>query len=88
MKRILALGMAMALTVSSLAGCGGSKPAETTKTEETKAAEPAKEEDTKAAGEEAQTEESAKEGGSIVFIATQLGDMSFNDNGWAGVQEI
>ena len=25
MKRLLALGMAMALTVSSLAGCGGSK---------------------------------------------------------------
>lgn len=87
MKKILALGMAMALTVSSLAGCGGSKPAETAKAEETKAADTAKSEDTKAA-EDTKAEESAKEGGKIVFIATQLGDMSFNDNGWAGVQEI
>lgn len=31
-------------------------------------------------------EETAK--GKIVFIATQLGDLSFNDNGWEGVQAV
>lgn len=89
MKRILALGMAMVLTVSSLAGCGGSKPAETTKAaQETTATQESKADQTEAAKEESKAEEGAKEGGKIVFIATQLGDMSFNDNGWAGVQEI
>lgn len=85
MKRILALGMAMVLAVSTLAGCGGSKSARTQEAaEETAAAQADKAEDTEAA----KAEESAKKGGKIVFIATQLGDMSFNDNGWAGVQEI
>lgn len=89
MKRILALGMVMALVVSSLAGCGGSKPAETTKVaEETKAAEETKQEETEKAAEETEAKAEAGEAGKIVFIATQLGDMSFNDNGWAGVQEI
>lgn len=82
MRKMTALLTAAAIVCVSLSGCASGKEE---KVQETKAAE-SKTVESKEAKE---TKETGKEsGGSIVFIATQLGDMSFNDNGWSGVQEI
>lgn len=76
-KNLLAVLMA-ALVCCGLAACSGNaEQAETSAQTEAAAEE-----------EAAEAEEENAGGESIVFIATQLGDMSFNDNGWQGVQEI
>ena len=80
MRRVMAVFLAAMVVCSSLAGCSQEAP-KTVQTSQASAAEESKTE-----AEAAETETGSA--GSIVFIATQLGDMSFNDNGWTGVQEI
>ncbi len=83
MKKFVALTLAMLLILSAFTGCSKSQ------TNETPAGTKSTEASTKAPeGTDKQTEAVPKNAEKIVFIATQLGDMSFNDNGWAGVQEI
>lgn len=88
MRTTVALLLAGAMVCGSLSGCGSGK--ESTKTEtkaEVTKAEGSVENGAK--GDDSKAVESeGKSGESIVFIATQLGDMSFNDNGWNGVKEI
>lgn len=83
MKKAAALFLAASMICTSLAGCAQTETTESVKaeTEKNVAAESTEK------GEE-KNAETAEAGGSIVFIATQLGDMSFNDNGWDGVQKI
>lgn len=70
--------MALIMVLGMFAGCAG----QTAPTDDTQGA--GKQEENK----EPVTTGAAGNSEKITFIATQLGDMSFNDNGWEGVQEI
>lgn len=78
MKKLIAMMMALIMVLGMFAGCAG----QTAPTDDTQGA--GKQEENK----EPVTTGAAGNSEKITFIATQLGDMSFNDNGWEGVQEI
>lgn len=79
MKKLIAMMMALLMVLGMFAGCAGqTAPESNTQPKNTEKQD------------QVQTPENteAANGEKITFIATQLGDMSFNDNGWEGVQEI